>query len=56
MYDKKTNANKIFSKTDPFAAAIPRQEEHARAYSELADRIRSKSPEAASFLLTMRQR
>jgi rubrerythrin len=45
-----------FSKTDPFAAAIVLQEEHARAYSELADRIRSESPEAASFLLIVRQR
>jgi hypothetical protein len=40
-----------FSKTDPFAAAIALQEEHARAYSEMAERIRSDSPEAASFLL-----
>ena len=45
-----------FSKTDPFAAAIVLQEEHARAYSELADHIRSESPEAASFLLIVRQR
>jgi hypothetical protein len=45
-----------FSKTDPFAAAIVLQEEHARAYSELADQIRSESPEAASFLLIVRQR
>jgi len=45
-----------FSKTDPFAAAIALQEEHAQAYSELAERIRSESPEAASFLLILRQR
>jgi hypothetical protein len=32
------------------------QEEHGRAYAELADRIRSESPETASVLLTMRQR
>jgi len=32
------------------------QEEHGRAYAELADRIRLESPEAASVLLTMRQR
>src|ERR1700722_1169978 len=43
-------------RTDPFAAAIALQEEHARAYSELADQIRSESPEAASFLLIVRQR
>src|SRR6202035_552270 len=43
-------------RTDPFAAAIALQEEHARAYSELAERIRSESPEAASFLLILRQR
>ena len=41
---------------EPFAAAIALQEEHARAYSELADQIRPESPEAASILLTMRQR
>jgi len=51
-----TDSIESFSKTDPFAAAIALQEEHARAYSELADRIRSESPEAASILLTMRQR
>lgn len=51
-----TSSLESFSKTDPFAAAIALQEEHARAYSELADRIRSESPEAASILLTMRQR
>jgi hypothetical protein len=51
-----TNSYESFSKTDPFAAALALQEEHARAYSELADRIRSESPEAASILLTMRQR
>ena len=51
-----TNSVESFSKTDPFAAAIALQEEHARAYSELADRIRSESPEVASILLTMRQR
>jgi len=44
------------AKTDPFAAALALQEEHARAYTELAERIRSKSPEGASVLLTMRQR
>jgi hypothetical protein len=51
-----TNSLESFSQADPFAAAIALQEEHARAYSELADRIRSNSPEAASILLTMRQR
>jgi hypothetical protein len=51
-----TNSLESFSKTDPFAAAVALQEEHARACSELADRIRSESPEAASILLTMRQR
>jgi hypothetical protein len=51
-----TNSLESFSQTDPFAAAIALQEEHAREYSELADRIRSQSPEAASILLTMRQR
>jgi erythrin-vacuolar iron transport family protein len=51
-----TSSLESFSKTDPFAAAIALQEEHARAYSELADRIRSESPAAASILLTMRQR
>jgi hypothetical protein len=51
-----TNSLESFSKTDPFAAAIALQEQHARAYSELADRIRTESPEAASILLTMRQR
>jgi hypothetical protein len=51
-----TNSLESFSKTDPFAAAIALQEEHARGYAELADRIRSKSPEAASILLIMRQR
>jgi rubrerythrin len=50
------NSLESFSKTDPFAAAIALQEEHARAYSELAERIRSESPEAASFLLILRQR
>lgn len=51
-----TNSLESASKTDPFAAAIGLQEEHARAYAELADRIRSESPEVASILLTMRQR
>ena len=51
-----TDSIESFSKTDPFAAALALQQEHARAYSELADRIRSESPEAASILLTMRQR
>jgi len=51
-----TNSLDSFSKTDPFAAAISLQEKHARAYSELADQIRPESPEAASILLTMRQR
>src|ERR1700730_16321710 len=51
-----TNTLESFSKADPFAAAIALQEQHARAYSELADRIRTESPEAASILLTMRQR
>jgi hypothetical protein len=41
---------------EPFAAAIALQEEHARSCAELADRIRSESPEAAFILLTMRQR
>jgi rubrerythrin len=50
------NSLESFSKTDPFAAAIALQEEHTRAYSELAERIRSDSPEAASFLLILRQR
>jgi hypothetical protein len=44
------------AKTGPFAAALALQEEHARAYAELAERIRSESPEGASVLLTMRQR
>jgi erythrin-vacuolar iron transport family protein len=44
------------AKTAPFAAALALQEEHARAYNELAEQIRPKSPEAASVLLTMRQR
>ena len=51
-----TNSLESPSNTDPFAAAIALQVEHARACSELADRIRSESPEAASILLTMRQR
>jgi rubrerythrin len=50
------NSIEAFSMTDPFAAAIALQEEHTRACSQLADRIRSESPEAASILLTMRQR
>jgi hypothetical protein len=50
------NSLESFSKIDPFAAAIALQEEHAQAYSELAERIRSDSPEAASFLLILRQR
>lgn len=50
------NSLESSSKSDPFAAAIALQEEHARAYSELAERIRSESPEAASFLLILRQR
>jgi VIT1/CCC1 family predicted Fe2+/Mn2+ transporter len=56
LLDPMTNSLESFSKTDPFAAAIALQEQHARAYSELADRIRTESPEAASILLTMRQR
>jgi hypothetical protein len=44
------------AKTAPFAAALALQEEHARAYTELAEKIRSESPEGASVLLTMRQR
>jgi erythrin-vacuolar iron transport family protein len=51
-----TNSLESSSEIEPFAAAIALQEEHARAYAELADRIRSESPEAASVLLTMRQR
>jgi fluoride ion exporter CrcB/FEX len=39
-----------------FAAALALQEEHGRAYAELADQIRAESPEAASILLTLRQR
>jgi hypothetical protein len=56
LLDPMTNSLESFSKSDPFAAAIALQEQHARAYSELADRIRTESPEAASILLTMRQR
>ncbi len=44
------------AKTDPFEAALALQEQHARGYAELAERIRAESPEAASVLLTMRQR
>jgi hypothetical protein len=44
------------SSPSPFAAALALQEEHGRAYAELADRIRQESPETASLLLTMRQR
>jgi len=44
------------SPSGPFAAALALQEEHGRAYAALADRIRAESPEAASILLTMRQR
>jgi VIT1/CCC1 family predicted Fe2+/Mn2+ transporter len=44
------------SSPSPFAAALALQEEHGRAYAELADRIRQESPETASVLLTMRQR
>jgi erythrin-vacuolar iron transport family protein len=44
------------AKSDPFGAALTLQAEHGRAYAELADRIRAESPEAASVLLTMRQR
>jgi hypothetical protein len=51
-----TNSLESFPETDPFAAAIALEESHAQACAELADRIRSKSPEAASILLTMRQR
>src|SRR3984893_8851174 len=51
-----TNSLESSFEIDPFAAAIALQEEHARSYAELADRIRSESPEAASILLTMRQR
>jgi hypothetical protein len=50
-----TNSLESAFEIDPFAA-IALQEEHARSYAELADRIRSESPEAASILLTMRQR
>jgi hypothetical protein len=50
------NSLEPFPKTDPFAAAMALQEEHARAYSELAERLRTESPEAASFLLILRQR
>ena len=45
------NSLESFSKTDPFAAAIALQEEHARACSELAERIRFDRPEAASFFV-----
>lgn len=51
-----TKSLESFSRADPFAAAIALQEEHARAYSELANRLRSESPEVASILLIMRQR
>src|ERR1700675_1256684 len=51
-----TNSLESSFEIGPFAAAIALQEEHARSYAELADRIRSESPEAASILLTMRQR
>jgi hypothetical protein len=44
------------SPPSPFAAAMALQDEHGRAYAELADRIRLESPETASVLLTMRQR
>jgi hypothetical protein len=44
------------SPSGPFAAALALQEEHGQAYAALADRIRAESPEAASLLLTMRQR
>ena len=47
---------KADSPSGPFAAALALQEEHGRAYAALADRIRAESPEAASILLTMRQR
>jgi VIT1/CCC1 family predicted Fe2+/Mn2+ transporter len=50
------NSLESFPTTDPFGAAIALQEEHARACSDLAERIRSESPEAASILLIMRQR
>ena len=43
-------------KTGPFAAALALQDEHGRAYVELAERIRADSPEGASVLLIMRQR
>ena len=46
----------VDSPSGPFAAALSLQEEHGRAYAALADRIRAESPEAASILLTMRQR
>jgi len=39
-----------------FGDSLALQEEHGRAYAALADRIRTESPEAASILLTMRQR
>jgi hypothetical protein len=44
------------SSANPFTAALALQEEHGRAYAALADQIRAESPEAASVLLTMRQR
>src|SRR5260370_26042912 len=46
----------VDSPSGPFAAALALQEEHGRAYAALADRIRAESPEAASIVLTMRQR
>jgi hypothetical protein len=46
----------VDSPSGPFAAALALQEEHGRAYAALAERIRAESPEAASILLTMRQR
>src|SRR5260221_13054160 len=46
----------VDSPSGPFTVAFALQEEHGRAYSAMADRIRAESPEAASILLTRRQR
>ncbi len=50
------NPSTTTAQASSFAAALALQEEHGRAYAELADQIRAESPEAASVLLTLRQR
>ncbi len=50
------NPSATTAQASSFAAALALQEEHGRAYAELADQIRAESPEAASILLTLRQR